>query len=296
MFNLEQPTIIEDADRIIVIGDVHGDIKRLLDCLYSANIFSKELKWIAEPQNTIVVQMGDQIDSLNRNGNINDWENMIDIEVMLLMEKLDKIAKINGGRVLSMIGNHEIMNVLGDYSYVSKNSIDLLPIESRKYQFSPGNRFANILSNRNIILKIGKCLFCHGGLLPHHLYLCNNNLYTINEIVRKFLKKEYMTEKENLILNLIAINEDSVLWTRSYVNLPDEELNNDIDNVFNITNSIVIFTGHNTFENITSKLNNKIIFTDAALSRAYNSEKVQYIDIQNNHISIKQNVYSGDKN
>jgi hypothetical protein len=133
MFNIDQPTTIDEADRMIIIGDVHGDIKRLLDCLYSANVFSRELKWIAQPQNTIVVQMGDQVDSLNRdNTNKNDWEEMIDIEVLLLMEKLDRIAKMNGGRVFSMIGNHEMMNVLGDYTYVSKTSLDILPMESRK--------------------------------------------------------------------------------------------------------------------------------------------------------------------
>jgi len=291
MFNVDQPTIIDSASRIIVIGDVHGDIRRLLDCLYSSNVLSRDLKWIAEPQDTVVVQMGDQVDSLNRN-NANDWEEMIDIEVLLLMEKLDRIAKLSGGRVLSMIGNHEMMNVLGDYTYVSKNSLDILPMESRKYQFAPGNRLSNILSNRNVILKIGKFLFCHGGILPHHLYICDKNIHKINELARKYLRNEDMTNEEQNNLYALTVNEDSILWTRSYVALDETVLLYLVNDVLDITNCEFIFTGHNTVNNITTKLNNKIIFTDAALSRAYNLNKIEYIDILNDNISIKNMQYN----
>ena len=39
---MDQPSILENISRIIIIGDVHGDITRLLNCLFHANIFSKD--------------------------------------------------------------------------------------------------------------------------------------------------------------------------------------------------------------------------------------------------------------
>ena len=40
-------------------------------------------------------------------------------EVMDLMMTLEKEAEEAGGRVLSLLGNHEIMNIMGDLRYVT---------------------------------------------------------------------------------------------------------------------------------------------------------------------------------
>jgi len=111
-----------NPDRLVIIGDIHGDIKRFKNILIDANIINNNIEWIAEPPNTIVIQMGDQIDSLNRTED-NDWEVIEDIEMLKFTDLLDKIAKIKGGTVISLIGNHEFMNILGNYSYVSDKSI-----------------------------------------------------------------------------------------------------------------------------------------------------------------------------
>ena len=180
MYNDVQPTYFPIVPRIVVIGDVHGDISRLMNILYKLKIISTDMKWIAEPANTIVVQLGDQIDSLNRGATV-EWEVLPDIEVVLEMDKLDKIARNGGGRILSLIGNHEIMNFIGEYSYVSEKSKQVYDIEKRRKIFAPGSKISTILAKRNIIIKIGDYLFCHGGLLPHHLDLVNNNLHIYND-------------------------------------------------------------------------------------------------------------------
>ena len=56
------------CDRLVIIGDIHGDIKRLKNILIQAKIINNNIEWIAEPPNTVIVQMGDQVDSLNRDG------------------------------------------------------------------------------------------------------------------------------------------------------------------------------------------------------------------------------------
>ena len=109
-------------ERLVVIGDIHGDIKRFKNILIDAKIINENIEWIAEPKNTFVIQMGDQIDSLNRTTDV-DWEVIEDIEMITFTNILDKLAIAKGGRLISIIGNHEFMNTLGNYSYVSNNSI-----------------------------------------------------------------------------------------------------------------------------------------------------------------------------
>jgi hypothetical protein len=286
MYNSDQPTVIENISRIIVIGDVHGDIKRLLECMINAKVFSRDLEWIAEPKNTIVVQMGDQIDSLNRSL-VPEWEELPDYEVLLLMEKLDNIAKLEGGRVLSLLGNHEIMNTMGMFSYVSQKSLKYLPENERKIQFNLGNRFAKLLSHRNIVLKINNLLFCHAGLLPHHLLLCDNNLHKINEVSRRILRGEKVSLEEYELFDKLAVDPDSILWNRHYIT--DNDMIVDmIKTVLNDTKTDHIFIGHNTVENIKGLHENTVILTDAGLSRAYGLDITQYIDICDGAINIKK--------
>ena len=167
MYYTEYPSIIEECPRVIVIGDVHGDIARLIQCLIATKVINENNEWIADPPNTIVVQLGDQVDSASRGASV-EWEKVADTEVIQFMDSLDDKAHAKGGRVFSLIGNHEMMNVVGDFTYVSSKSMQLTGgQELRKRRFQPGGPLARQLSKRNIILKIGDLCFCHGGLLPY---------------------------------------------------------------------------------------------------------------------------------
>jgi hypothetical protein len=176
-------------DRLVIIGDIHGDIKRFKNILLDAKIINNNIEWIAEPQNTIVIQMGDQIDSLNRIED-NDWEVLEDIEMLKFTDLLDKIASTKGGKVISIIGNHEFMNILGNYTYVSAKSI--ANNEKRRNElFKPGGQLSKILSNRPIIIKIGSLLFCHAGLKESHLFVLqkyNKEIFYLNKLWKTFYR------------------------------------------------------------------------------------------------------------
>lgn len=274
-----QPSIIENASKIVVIGDVHGDIERLVKMVKSIGLFSNSLEWIAEPIDTVVVQLGDQIDSLNRNDNANNqnWEQYPDVEVLGFMDRLDAIAQqASGGRgrVLSLLGNHELMNVFGLFDYVSPQSMSAVGgLPSRMALFSPGGQFAQMLANRNIVVQVGPFLFCHGGILPKHLDYVNNNFEIINASIQKFLRKEQVSPTEEYIIrDIIFNNTEGIVWLRKYIDMLNHEpqiLKMVIDNICERTNTQVLFVGHNTLPEITRVADGKLYFTDAGFSRAY---------------------------
>lgn len=134
--------IFPPQNRIIVIGDIHGDFEVAIKCLVLAkcieyieppvhktvdvmDAFFHTLKWIGG--DTYIVQLGDQIDrvrpqrwdknDLSRDAAYEDEGSTL--EIFYLFHHLDKLARTHQGRVLSIIGNHEIMNVDGDFRYVS---------------------------------------------------------------------------------------------------------------------------------------------------------------------------------
>lgn len=283
-----QPSVFHFANRVIVIGDIHGDVQTFMRCMYAARLFNTNLEWIAEPKDTIVVQLGDQVDGIARGGS-DTWETLPDVEMIYLTERLDQIARMKGGRVLSILGNHELMNVLGDFSYVSPRSRQKLDLVTRESMFRPGGSIARILAKRNVVLRIGNILFCHGGLLPHHLILTRNHTHVINEITRKYLLGVSLTPVELAILNACVIDGQSILWSRMYVDLYEHNrdvLLQAVDDVLKNTYCEHIIVGHNTVGSIQSLFDNKIIMTDVGLSRAYPSTQIQFVEIL--HVNTPQ--------
>jgi len=176
-----------EIQRLIIIGDIHGDIKRFKTILINANVINNNFEWIAEPPNTIIVQLGDQIDSLNRNTNEN-WEILNDYEMIYFTEHLDNIARVKGGRCISLIGNHELMNIIGDFTYVSPlNKRE----EIRSSLFRPQGSIALLLAKRPLVLKIKDLLFCHAKFNIKHLEILkkyNKDIFYINTIWENYLK------------------------------------------------------------------------------------------------------------
>lgn len=271
------------CDRLVIIGDIHGDIKRLKTILIEAKIINNNIEWIAEPPNTVVVQMGDQVDSLNRDNSIPDWEVIDDVEVIYFTNLLDKFAQSKGGRFISIIGNHEFMNVIGNYSYVSSKSMANNE-NKRRELFKTGGKLSPILCNRPIVLKIGELLFCHAGLTGNHIMILkkyNKNISYLNRIWRNFILHNNVLKEDKEIFDKILLDYEGILWTRNLGN--QDELKKMLDSI----NCTFMFVGHTVMDGI-KFYNEKVWFTDTGISRSFGTDKYQYMEIIGHQIYIKQ--------
>ena len=271
----------EHNNRIVIIGDIHGDIRRFKDILIDAKIINKNIEWIAEPKNTIVIQMGDQVDSVNRDPSLEEWEVLSDVEMIYFTDLLNKIALSKGGRVISLIGNHELMNIIGNFSYVSNNSLN--NNYKRQELFKPGGTLSAILSQRPLVVKIGKLLFCHAGLTLEHLNILskyNKDISYINTIWKNFIKNNAIKIEDKEIFENIILDMDGMLWTR--------DLNNgeDLIKLKEQLGCIYMFVGHTVVERV-KLINDFIWYTDTGISRSFGNTSYQYIDIFNNELNIK---------
>ena len=188
--NIAEKHELPATERIIVMGDLHGDMQETIKSLKLAGLVKynskkNSVKWTGG--NTVLVQVGDQIDRCRQQPcsiPSNNDENS-DIRILKLFTELHTQATKEGGAVYSVIGNHEVMNVDGRMDYVSyknystfegdKNNQEFLSnlpenlkgMDARKWVFKPGNPIANFLAcTRKMSLKIGDSLFVHAGILP----------------------------------------------------------------------------------------------------------------------------------
>src|SRR5262245_59830317 len=96
----------EGVERVVAVGDIHGDYEQFLAVLRSAGLIDSKGAWSGGK--THLVQTGDVLD-----------RGPDSRKVMDLLMKLEKEARRSGGWVHALIGNHEAMNVYGDLRYVS---------------------------------------------------------------------------------------------------------------------------------------------------------------------------------
>lgn len=99
---LGAPLLAQDtpAPRLVAIGDIHGNIAGFTAILAKAGLTDADGKWAGGT--ATFMQTGDFMDR--------------DDEVRAVMDKLmalEREAKAAGGKALALLGNHEVMNLIG---------------------------------------------------------------------------------------------------------------------------------------------------------------------------------------
>ena len=234
--------------RLIAIGDLHGDLRVTLIALRLAGVISKDIfpynvqniKWTGG--STWVVQLGDQIDRCRPDNwvknCIEDLSDVIEDEgnnmmIIQIFQKLDAQAKLEGGRVLGMIGNHELMNIDRDFRYVSPAEfLEFVPPNERNkkktddgypygyyHRLKVFERGGNIAKHyavqKKSIVVVGSTLFVHGGL--SHDLMKKYSINEINSVVEKWLLKKDDKKDEKVFDEIFRDDDDmSPFWCRLY--------------------------------------------------------------------------------
>ncbi|KAK1319368.1 Uncharacterized protein QJS10_CPB04g01946 [Acorus calamus] len=106
------PTRLPHPPRLVAIGDLHGDLPKSIEALSLAGLIDPStLRWSGGP--TVAVQVGDVLD---RGGD--------EIRLLYLLHRLRLEAAASGGALVTMIGNHEVMNVRGDFNCAGPSGLE----------------------------------------------------------------------------------------------------------------------------------------------------------------------------
>lgn len=134
---------------LYAIGDVHGDAARLLKIMQMhglVDVSDDTVKW-TKP-NVIVLLMGDVLDARSRHGEFGDMlfrDSLSDLWILEFMQVAAEKARAMGSTFLALIGNHELMNLRGDFSYASPHHVK--NIASRRRYFAEGGGGREVIQN-----------------------------------------------------------------------------------------------------------------------------------------------------
>jgi hypothetical protein len=103
----QAPLVAQETARLVAIGDIHGEIDGFKRILQAAGLADPSGKWTG--RRTQLIQTGDYTDRGTGTR-----------AVMDLLMTLEQQARRDGGRAFALLGNHEVMNLIGDTRDVTR--------------------------------------------------------------------------------------------------------------------------------------------------------------------------------
>ena len=230
-----------DNRKIFVIGDIHGDYQVFIHSLvdlcescYISRIFDsgngyinrEELQWIKGNKNVIIF-CGDLIHRKRFMDHVLDDE-CSDIYILETVFRLKKEAQKNGGDIIIILGNHEIMNIILPDSdkqvYTSPKNL-----ECNYSFFSDSNKIKNLINNSYAWIKLNNILISHGGLCSKY-YKINLEKHNLkgDELI-SFINDEFRNYFVNNYYNLSNKEKHSLPGFKLFEEFDDNEYSSDTE-------------------------------------------------------------------
>jgi hypothetical protein len=300
---------------------------------YKDEVKPRYYKWIG--QNTVVIQVGDQVDRCrpvdnecdHPNETVNDEAS--DVKILFLFHDLHLEAlKSPGCAVYSLLGNHELLNVLGNLRYVSYKGLEEFKkkdinsdqkdlFEGRKKAFDiksdlklykEKSNLSNFLACARVSsIIVDKYLFVHAGILEKLINYTNKfsnkkeTIHTINDSIKNWLLNSNLKKDNKYVAQLLSGKTLSPFWPRIFGNLPSgldkssELCTNHVDPVLKKLGLKGLVVGHTPQLkiNINSTCSDTVWRVDVGSSQAF--EKVFDQDITDQSKDDKQKIKEGRK-
>jgi hypothetical protein len=294
------------VQRIVAIGDLHGDYEHFVRLLRGSELIDNEDHWAGGKSH--LVQMGDVMDRGDEAKRILD-----------LIRRLEKESEAAGGMVHMILGNHEEMNLMNrstQYpgyvtpaqfkSFLSKKIIAAEEKQAggrvrdsrwkeliddpesdavKDYYSNFMDSYGPWLAEHNVVIKINDTVFVHGGLTESFAARgleAVNNLYR-SELMRAFRGEDFRPQ----ILFLPA----GPLWDRSLAS-PDEnqDYKDRVDRIFALVGAQRMVVAHTPTafqgrEDDMKRYDGKVWVIDTGISSVYRG-RVWALLIENGSASV----------
>ncbi|GJY15248.1 shewanella-like protein phosphatase 1 [Tanacetum coccineum] len=327
----DPPTFVSaPGRRIVAVGDLHGDLAKAKSALELAGVLSSDGQDTWTGQETVLVQLGDILD-----------RGEDEIAILSLLRSLQIQAKEHGGAVFQVNGNHETMNVEGDFRYVDSGAFDECSdfleylddcghnwddafaswvevsetwkeerklsqsswgpwnlvkrqkgVIARSVLLRPGGPLASELARHPVVLKVDDWVFCHGGLLPHHVTYGIERIN--NEVSKWMINVSEEDDAESQIPFIATRGYDSVVWNRLYSRDTDdledyhiEQIQSILDSTLQVVGAKAMVVGHTPqTTGVNCKYNCSIWRVDVGMSSGVLDSRPEVLEIRGNKTRV----------
>lgn len=303
-------------DRVVAIGDLHGDFLHCVQILQGTGLIDDKLQWIGGE--THLVQLGDIMDRGPRARDIFD-----------LMKRIEGEADKTGGRVHVLLGNHEEANLIGTAldvaGYLSwEQFVSFLPESFLKrmerklkkvmseadpdegsgnaakvkfwtdqmtanqvarslYLENFRERYAKWLLGKNIVIRINDVIFTHGGISEEY------STWKIKDINKRARLEISAMMRGRAVPRRIVYEEDAPQWFRGLIKFDETDFEPALGRILANLDARAIVVGHTVRAGVPleklSRFQGRVWGIDTGISGYYRG-KLSALIIQDGQFSI----------
>ena len=146
----------------------------------------------------------------------------------MLLRELDAQAREEGGAVYMLNGNHESLNVCGDFRYATpggfreaalaaglrgaaSSALDA-QLRARLALYAPGGPMALELALNPTVLVVGRTMFAHGGIMPSHVAYGLEKLNGEENVFRVFSVSGFFVRRSRFFFSLFLLSSSCFLF------------------------------------------------------------------------------------
>ncbi|XP_038980870.1 shewanella-like protein phosphatase 1 isoform X2 [Phoenix dactylifera] len=256
------PTFVSaPGRRIVAVGDLHGDLAQTRCALELAGVLSPDGQDLWIGGETILVQLGDILD-----------RGEDEIAILSLLRSLNIQAKSDGGAVFQR----------------QKGII------ARSTLLRPGGPLACELAQHAVVLKVDDWIFCHGGLLPHHVAY---GIERMNKEVSHWMQGFSEDDDYSPEIPFIATRGyDSVVWNRLYSRDSADrkyqswQISSIVEEALQAVGAKGMVVGHTPqFNGVNCRYNQRIWCIDVGMSSGVLNSRPEVLEIKDNKARVLRN-------
>lgn len=256
----DEPAVVRGVDSLYVVGDVHGQHRRLRRLLENAGLVDADGAWTGGRSHLVL--LGDLMD---RGSDVT--------KTLWFVYGLEAEARAAGGRVHVLLGNHEIMVLTDDLRYVSGKERLVAHRHGRSYAgmyHVDRSLLGRWLASKPVALRVDDVLLAHGGIGPAYL---DHGVRALNDTLRTYLEEPLFRYWSDTTVALPKMDSATVmrryrfffegaspLWYRGYAR--GEAPDSTVDRLLEAHDARLHVIGHTTVPSIRSRYGGRVILVD----------------------------------
>ncbi len=203
------PWSFSASDRIVAVGDIHGDLEALCHVLLDRGVIDESGGWTGGQAHLVLV--GDLV------GGSPHSRLLLNFLMRLAGEATQSM-----GRVHALLGNHDLLPVQNNFRKMTgaeKRLYKSYPVRGAQgrridHVFAGNSVYAEWIRSRNAIIRIGETLFVHAGLDE---WAAHVEPAEVNTTVRAWIRYwQGVDERPPKKTEWAAQSEKGPLWTRAF--------------------------------------------------------------------------------
>ncbi|MEX2963182.1 metallophosphoesterase [Microbulbifer sp. TYP-18] len=248
-------TTYDDGEPIVAISDIESNFSAFRDFLVTHGVADKQLNWTFGQGHLVLV--GDFVD-----------RGASTTQVLWGIYKLEQSAKLAGGKVHFIIGNHEIKSLQGNYQSANKKYFYIAGmLGKQQYHLFDENSFlGRWMASKNVLEVINEIAFTHGGIHPR-LAEFDLSLQEINNLVRESYRNLYYTPVVETMESFLRSSTTGPAWYRGY--FKDDLSQREIEQGLEAVGANAVVVGHTLQSKVTALYKNKVLAIDVKHPKDY---------------------------